>query len=236
MSKRFKDKICTYCGSIGASNTGDHVFAREFFPESRRANLPKVPACEPCNRSKSEMEHYLTTVLPFASQHPGANKLLVSKTPGRLARNMKLHRELAEGYGGVLAHENGVLSPRLTVPFEHRSLTALFRMVLRGLVAYHWQVHIPQDYFVGAGTMAKAGDQFMRQLFIKNANQHVAVDLGDGLILYEGVQAVDNRALTIWRFQLYGGTQFGGDPQTPNETTSDIWALSAPTPIPYLFD
>lgn len=44
MSKAFKGKTCVYCGGTDMSSTEDHVFARQFFPEERRAGLPKVPA------------------------------------------------------------------------------------------------------------------------------------------------------------------------------------------------
>lgn len=235
VGKGFKGKTCVYCGAANASQTGDHVFAREFFPRDLRANLPKVPACQQCNREKSVLEHYLTTVLPFASQHPEASKLFVGRTPDRLSRNVKLHHALAAGRGRIMLRERGVISPRMTIPFEGEKLAALFRMVLRGLVAHHWDVLIPQDYFVGAGVLAEAGDRLMRELFVKNSNQNVAGKLGGGLILYEGVQAVDNPALTIWRFQMYGGTQFGGDSGVA-EVASDIWAMSARTSIPGLFE
>lgn len=236
MSKGYKGKTCTYCGELDISQTGDHVFAREFFPKDGRANLPKVPACEPCNREKSELEHYLTTVLPFASRHPVASKLLESRVPDRLGRNVKLHRELATGHGRTLMRDRGIISPRMTIPFDGPKLAALFRMVVRGLVAHHWGVLIPQNYHVGAGILTRAGDDFMRQLFLKNVNQQVCEALSDGLVLYEGVQAIDNPALTIWRFQIYGGTQFGGDARAEDEVASDIWAMSAHIAIPGLFD
>lgn len=64
MSKKYKGKICVYCADA-ISVTGDHVFAREFFLETQRDNLPQVPACEKYNNRKSVLEHYLTTVLPL---------------------------------------------------------------------------------------------------------------------------------------------------------------------------
>lgn len=236
MSKAFKGKTCVYCGTPNGAETGDHVFARGLFPRDARANLPKVPACEPCNRIKSELEHYLATVLPFASQHPLASNLLEHEVPNRLSRNAKLHRQISAGHGYIEMPEDGAVSPRLTIPFDGKALAVLFRMVLRGLVAFHWNVVIPQNYFVGAGVLNRAGDEFMRQMFTMTTNQRVAVNLGDGLVLYEGVQGVDNPAITIWRFQLYGGTQFGGDPDAPGVVSSDIWALSAPEAMPQLFN
>ncbi len=38
--------------------TGDHIFPRQLFLESHRANLPKVPCCKNCNDEKSKLEHY----------------------------------------------------------------------------------------------------------------------------------------------------------------------------------
>jgi hypothetical protein len=68
MAKGFKGKTCVYCATAPAA-TMDHVFAREFFLPDRRPNLPKVPACAACNGAKSQLEHYLTAVLPFGGQH-----------------------------------------------------------------------------------------------------------------------------------------------------------------------
>jgi hypothetical protein len=51
MGKKYKGKLCPYCG-IATSTTEEHIFARGFFLEVDRANLPKAPACENCNRRK----------------------------------------------------------------------------------------------------------------------------------------------------------------------------------------
>jgi hypothetical protein len=80
-----------------STRTGDHVFARSFFLEHRRENLPKVPACTVCNNEKSKLEHYLATVLPFGGRHDDAHRNLEELVPSRLGGNARLHRELAEG-------------------------------------------------------------------------------------------------------------------------------------------
>ncbi len=94
MSKKFKDKPCVYCPT-GISATADHAFAREFFLERHRANLPKVPACAVCNGEKSALEHYLTTILSFGGVHPNALENLITTAPRRLAKNLKLRDTLA---------------------------------------------------------------------------------------------------------------------------------------------
>lgn len=48
VSKKFNGKLCAYCAKRKAE-TDDHVFAREFFLLEDRNNLPKAPACGPCN-------------------------------------------------------------------------------------------------------------------------------------------------------------------------------------------
>src|ERR1700693_690251 len=97
MSKRFKGKTCVYCGAAPSTTTGDHVFAREFFINARRGNLPKVPACEACNHEKSKLEHYLTAVLPFGGRHTDSAQNLSTLVEPRLAKNAKLHSALSAG-------------------------------------------------------------------------------------------------------------------------------------------
>ena len=95
MRKRFKGKTCVYCGVAPSTTTGDHVFAREFFINVRRGNLPKVPACEGCNHEKSKLEHYLTAVLPFGGRHTDSAQNLSTLVEPRLAKNAKLYGVLS---------------------------------------------------------------------------------------------------------------------------------------------
>jgi hypothetical protein len=72
MGKRYKGKTCVYCAAAGASETGDHLLAREFVPVADRSQIPQVPACRPCNKDKSDLEHYLTAVLLFGGRQADA--------------------------------------------------------------------------------------------------------------------------------------------------------------------
>ena len=134
MSKRHVGKICVYCGTAPAE-TMDHVFAREFFLVSRRANLPKVPTCSACNGVKSGHEHYLTTVLPFASNHQDAP--LVQR---RLDKNAKLKRQLAAGHQQELTLQNGLFLPAMTLPFDGDRVGELFKFITQGLLYHHFKV------------------------------------------------------------------------------------------------
>src|SRR5881394_1954463 len=102
MTKRFRGETCVYCAREQAATTGDHVFARQFFLSDDRVDLPKVASCERCNNDKSKLEHYLTTVLPFGGRLATASRILNEMVPGRLAKNARLHRELAANQGSIL--------------------------------------------------------------------------------------------------------------------------------------
>ena len=234
MSKRFKGKTCVYCGLESGSTTGDHVFAREFLPIEHRANLPQVPACERCNADKAKLEHYLLTLLPFGGNHPASTNLLTANVPRRLAKNVKLHRQLAEGRGPVLVKERGILQHSMALPFEGRKLSELFVLITRGMVAHAFGAQLPQDYSVNAGILTERGEEITRPLLAMNAKKRAVATLADGLIEYEGAQAFDNPALTIWRYRLYGGVLFA-DPNSKGHATKNIWAISAPDPLPGLF-
>ena len=93
MRRDFKGKHCAYC-SKAMANSEDHVFARKFFLEKDRKDLPKAPACDDCNGKKSRLETYLSAVLPFAGRHAQAVENLAMGVPKRLDKNRKVSREL----------------------------------------------------------------------------------------------------------------------------------------------
>ena len=131
MSKKFKSQRCAYCAEREAV-TGDHIFAREFFLPSARANLPQAPICEQCNNEKSKLEHYLTTVLPFGGSHSASRENLASMVPKRLRKNAKLHRELAAGQQSVSTSDSsGEVVQTIAIPFDSNRLERLFAMSAR---------------------------------------------------------------------------------------------------------
>lgn len=226
VSKRYKNKTCVYCGADGISQTADHVFAREFVPIQHRGDLPKVPACQPCNNAKSELEHYLLAVLPFGSRHPISSAMLYSEVPKRLGANRRLHHHLAAGQRSAWLTENGVTQRTITIPFEGEKLEALFALITRGLTAHHFGIVIPADYFIGAGILARVTEPFMASLLAMKARAKVSRSIGDGLISYEGAQGTDDPNLTVWRYRIYGGIRLS-DAESSGEMPDTIWASSS---------
>jgi len=223
-SKRFKDKRCVYCGIEKSIPSGDHVFAREFFLHNKRANPIKVPACDKCNNEKSTLETYLTATLPFGGGHKDAGVNLKTMVPARLKRNIKLHRQLADGKSFRWVKENGVFVRRLVFDFDSSKLNSLFRYITKGLLWWHWKVLLTSEDFVDARTLPRVEERYFNLL---RAGNPVNGNLGEGTFHYEGVQATDNLKYTAWKFSIYGGIKFN-DPRYPEEEPSLIWGLTAP--------
>lgn len=229
-SKKYRDKPCVYCSSRPAV-TADHVFAREFFLPSIRANLPKVPSCKQCNNEKSTLEHYLTALLPFGGRHSDAHENLATMVPRRLAKNAALWRSLAENQGYVIRLEDGIYQRVMSLAFQSEDLKRLFVLITRGLAWYHWKVLLTEEHRVCALLPSDHGRQLFDRFFRTKALQRVAIDLGKGAVRYEGVQTGSDAQIIAWRFQVYGGLVLAGDPNVPGATTSEIWTFSGPLHI-----
>ena len=229
-SKKWKGKLCVYCGKTPAT-TADHVVARQFFLLDKRDNLPKVPACAPCNSEKSGHETYLTAVLPFGGRHADALSTLQDMVPPRLAKHAKLQATLRRGRERLWRpSEGGVLMPALAIPFDHQRMVALFQEIVRGLAWHHWAVILADGYQVEAGALSREGEAIFSTLIEARCHREVHVDLGDGAFVYDGYQGVDYPELTVWRFTVFGGIELAGDPAAPGATTTTIWGWSARKP------
>ncbi|WP_277057778.1 hypothetical protein [Trichlorobacter lovleyi] len=230
MSKKYKNKLCIYCAQR-QSVTGDHIFAREFFLPAQRANLPQVPTCQECNNEKSKLEHYLTALLPFGGRHPDASENLKIMVPPRLAKNVKLHRTLASSRDRVFIKEadSAIFQPTTALPIHPDAIEELFGLILKGLSWYHWNVYFADEHQIQVYSLTSFGEDFFENRFFKlNAASRVEVNLGNGTVHYEGIQAQDCAQITVWRFKLYGGLMLAGDPNAPQEQSTQIAAISGP--------
>lgn len=229
MSKKFKGKTCVFCQIKPSSPTGDHVFAREFFMIALRGNLPKVPCCARCNREKSDLEHYLTAVLPFGGRHSNAAGNLQTLVPKRLAKNLKLKRQLEQGRtNGWQMTRGGVLEPTMTLPFDASKLEAWGALVVQGLLWHHWQVLVPAEYDVVSACFGEAGNELLARLSQMRAHQRVNCNLGNGTFVYAGMQSGSDPALTVWEILVFGGAVLGEDPSAPNEVSTRLGVITGP--------
>lgn len=204
-SKKFQNRTCIYC-TTAPSTTADHVIARQLVPAAHRGNLPKVPACQSCNNAKSHLEHYLATVLPFASRLKSSKDELSQHVPKRLAKNAKLHRELEAGRSRVWTQESsGIIVPAMTVPFDGEKLDAYVGYLVRGLMWHHWQVTLGAEHFIEVGCLTTSGMEFFDIMSGWRSRNRVDASIADGVLNYTALQGADQPEVSIWILTLLGG-------------------------------
>lgn len=222
--KRFPNELCVYCG-LRPGVTAYHVFSRSLFLPTSRDYIPKVPACERCNNDKSQLELYLSAVLPFGGSHEDAHQNLVEMVPKRLAKNVKLHRELSAGHGQLWHVDGQAIRSAMSVPIQADKVTAVARYWAIALAWHHWQVRLIKNDAAEAWLLSNSGRALFDRLFTMNG-ERVQHDLGRGTIHHQGIRSTVDEQLTLWRFQLYGGLQMAGDPQAPDEVAGEIGAMT----------
>ncbi len=227
MGKKFKAKTCVYCSKPKSSQTGDHVFAREFFPLNMRENLPKVSACTKCNNEKSDLEHYLTTVLPLARINVKAIPNIEEVISRRLQKNKKSFNHLFLQLKNVWKIENGIFQLKAKMHFDHLKLDKLFYFIIKGVMWHHFNVLLNSESFIRAGCLKKEAEveDLLNNLFNKDAIKRVKNDLGGGTIKYEGAKHVNFPEVSFWKFSVYGGLNLG-DSTAPSEGPTFIWGLT----------
>lgn len=218
MSKKYKGKPCVYCAQKD-SDAGDHVFAREFFLLEDRHNLPKVPCCRACNKAKSDLEHYVLSVLPLGGAHPQATSNILANLPRRLVKNERLHREISKtAQQAWLRNASGIYAPTLSVHFDGAKLEELLKYVARGLTWHHWGKYIGSDFYFRVLFPPEMLSNYLQsQMHTLASESVVRNDLGRGTIQYEGAQAGEAPDLMFWAIALYGGVMLansGGDIET----------------------
>lgn len=211
MNNKYKGKPCAYC-VVTPAVTGDHIFARKFFLEHRRADLPQVPVCDKCNREKAKLEHYLTAILPFGGQHSDALTNLETMVPKRLAKNVKLHTALANSQQLVWnIAPSGLILPTISVSIDSNQIAQLFSFIVRGLTWYHWQTYLSPDEPVKVRFITEAQSQKMDAVFALGNSEQRSNNLGDGTAVYRVTRSIANPELSLWEFSLYGGLQLAGE-------------------------
>src|ERR1035437_7414646 len=94
MTYEYKGKQCAYCG-LNNSTDREHVFARGFFLERDRANLPQVAACNGCNVEKNKAENYLMNIMPLGARHGSGLENKETLGLKRLQKNVKVQKVVA---------------------------------------------------------------------------------------------------------------------------------------------
>lgn len=100
----------------------------------------------------------------------------------------------------------------MTIPFENKPLEELCAMIAKALASQHFDVRLGSGYSAIASVFMNESKSGFAQLLAALERCTSPEILGEGTFKYEGAQAVDYPELTLWRFEIYGGVDFGGDP------------------------
>lgn len=218
--------------------TGDQLHKRPchpspICPREPSANLPQVPACAACNNAKSADEHYLATVLPFGGNHLASSAILELDVPRRLAKNQRLHRELAASQTDIWLNLGGGIESTIGFSIEADRVVRYARWMIQGLHAHHWEP-VPKGTWVGAGVLTPAGQKFQLG-FMNMGGLRLRGDIGHGLFSYAALRSFEKPYISAWWLRLFGGVMLGGDPNVPGFASLDLFGLIGPRPTPELF-
>jgi hypothetical protein len=230
-SKKYLNKACVYCGHEGISSTADHVIARQFFLPADRDRQPKVPACANCNNLKSQLEHYVLSVLPMGGVQAGAVEALETQLGPRLANNDALRRSLFAGMKiRFLMSSDGVWSEGMSVPFDSAKLNDLSCYIALGLAWHHWQAPLAPSAVARASAFTSQGVRHFEDMWNRiDFGDSISGDLGNGVFTYRGLRSRVNQRATFWQMWFFGGAEFG-DKQQRGESVRCLFVATSDDP------
>lgn len=120
----------------------------------------------------------------------------------------------------------------MKLPFDGVRTEQLFRMISKGLANWNRHLDLPdEECIVMPSFLSSAGENMFQGLLAMNARTLVEGNLGDGIFIYRGLQAVDDPRLTVWSMSIYGAV-VGDDPKVPAEKCVVVYAITAPKCMP----
>ncbi|OCK55058.1 hypothetical protein [Bradyrhizobium sp. LMTR 3] len=131
------------------------------------------PECNVASK-KADLEHYAASVLPFGGRHAGASASLADDVPRRLAKNQRLHRDLASGQQRIWSEESVLMMPCLAIPIDGERLEALVGYIVRGLMFHQWGVALGSDCSVEAYSLTQRGEQTFNRFLAMHAAQRAS--------------------------------------------------------------
>jgi hypothetical protein len=235
-SKKYKGKPCVYCVD-GISIDGEHIISRKFFPDEFRDNLPKVPSCKQCNSAKSNLEHYLTAVLPFSSDHITALKSQAEKVNRRLNKNLPLKNELRTGISPAwFPVKNGSVEKTIAVPFQPKKLIEYCEYIVKGFIWHEWDVIIPRHYIIEVMFLTQHGYGLFRDLLKLSPELRRQKSYANGGFSYTCTRNSTDGAFSVWHFKFYENIYLSDNTDENAVEFAEICALTSPPTIQGLID
>lgn len=234
-SKKFRGKACAYCGKPECSTVGEHVLARAFLPLPDRANTPKVPACDACNAAKERVEDYARTLALLGGRHDNALNFLQANLEQR-SRSRPNHL-LALGRTAERAWEQtakGIALPTVAITVDTAVMLDFYQYLTKGLYHHHVGEPLSQQVQIYS-RMLPVDQEAVFQVDMLRALgtdvQHVAGDIGQGVLRYRGVISKAVVGISSWQIDL-AGVRWAIGPTTPRMLVSRMLISTTPLALP----
>lgn len=85
---------------------------------------------------------------------------------------------------------------------------ALFSMIGRGLIWYHFDELLEDSCHVEARALTTFGEEKIKRQFFSSLDKCVYDDIGNGGFQYVGQSAAENPKITMWLMRFYSGVKF----------------------------
>lgn len=193
--------------------------------------MPKAPACKSCNSEKSGLEHYLMAVLPFGASHPHAFENLTDQVAGRLAKNLKLQRDLEASLQPTWVRDRfGAPKKTFTLSIDRGKLDALLGLIARGLAWHEFKLYLSGGNGMSILWLTNPASYAFRCRLNGWRTDRLNRSLGDGTFEYTGLRVKGQADVTVWGISIYGGLRFtstfGFDPEPEAAMTRIAWIVT----------
>ena len=229
-SKKYRGKVCAYCGAVDQPTTAEHVLARSLFLPEDRSNLPKIPACSRCNSAKSKLETYAAAALLAGSQHFEAVRVRREFVSRSLAKNQAVARELGIYRTATWMSVNGVFQKMHPLTIDAAKIKSLMDFIVRGLYYFHNKSRIPDSHTVKVSLQHPGREQELIELLRDGFGGNVTLhsnNFGRNSFAYEMLQSNEIPGLAAFRMMWHGGITLYGS-NSPPQGIDKWWAMIWP--------
>jgi hypothetical protein len=194
--------VCIYCGNI--ATTKDHVPPRSFFPKPFLSNLITVPSCFECNNRFSNDEEYLRTVLASALQDRDSEELVTQiweqKVERALKRNEPLIGSIYNSLQLVSIYDGStLLGKRMAFTIDMDRIERVISKIVKGLFFCHVGEPLAPNFSVKTALNPEEFPERYSSLIQASPIN----TLGNGVLRYRRVHAVDDPNCSIWLISFY---------------------------------
>lgn len=200
---RYRGKQCPYCGNPESTTTRDHLIARSFLLKELRGEGIQLPACEPCNNQKAELESYATAIIPLNRRaHPDSQREAKRKLLNNKAYLRSVMSTLTPSFEIT---DGGIIVPVSAFTIDAQAIDDLYRFIAAGLFYHNTETCVNWDTHCAVVTTAVPGEDenLVEAMGHPNKVTYSGI-MSNNSFQYEGVVFNDDPLHSMWRMNIHG--------------------------------